>query len=254
MGPESEASAGPSLKNSRLRRASRAILQSNTVAGELGERRSSRKPTEPAEGAASTTPEETKRSRTSRARLLAGQGTEAAAGLTTPWRRDHARFMNNYVKGFTHYATQQHALHNVDLMFWAILAGALELAEFFWKRCRSPLRAALIAQDILGKIQLKGRRTAAINEELQWFNNVALGVLDNLPDMETARRLLQSKESDFATLGAPGKVTESILQLAISFGNKDFVSHRYCQDILDEMWWGRTERSGRVCCKAPFPP
>ena len=41
--------------------------------------------------------------------------------------------------------------------------------------------------------------------------------------------------------------------LAIHLENKDFVSHHYCQEILDEMWWGRSENSGRVCLQKPWP-
>ena len=59
----------------------------------------------------------------------------------SPWQGAHIRFMETFVKGFEDYACNQHALHNVDLMFWAITAGALDLAERFWRRCRSPLRA-----------------------------------------------------------------------------------------------------------------
>lgn len=172
---------------------------------------------------------------------------------SSPWRRAHIRFMDKFVKGFDDYATKQHALHNVDLMFWAITAGAIELAELFWRRCRSPLRAALIAQDMLEKIRLKSSKRAGLEEHVALFQRHARGVLENLPDQETARRLLLSHVGDFATLGSPGKEKESILMLAIHLQNKDFVSHHYCQEILDEMWWGRSEKSGRVCLQKPWP-
>ena len=171
---------------------------------------------------------------------------------SSPWRSAHIRFMEKFVKGFNDYAHAQHALHNVDLMFWAITAGAIELAELFWRRCRSPLRAALIAQDMLEKIRLKSSR-AGLEEHVALFQRHARGVLEHLPDQETARRLLLSKVGDFATLGSPGKEKESILMLAIHLHNKDFVSHHYCQEILDEMWWGRSENSGRVCLQKPWP-
>ena len=171
----------------------------------------------------------------------------------SPWQAAHIRFMEKFVKGFEDYAREQHALHNVDLMFWAITAGALDLAERFWRRCRSPLRAALIAQDMLIQIRDRGRKLPTLEESLALFSRHAVGVLEHLPDQETARRLLLSKVGDFATLGSPGTLKESILGLAINLQNKDFVSHRYCQEILDEMWWGRSPRSGRVCLQKPWP-
>ena len=171
----------------------------------------------------------------------------------SPWRKEHIRFMDKFVKGFDDYAQRQHALHNVDLMFWAITAGAIELAELFWRRCRSPLRAALIAQDMLENICKSVSKSAGLEEHIALFSRHARGVLEHLPDQETARRLLLSKVGDFATLGSPGKERESILMLAIHLENKDFVSHHYCQEILDEMWWGRSENSGRVCLQKPWP-
>ena len=45
----------------------------------------------------------------------------------TPWREVHVRFMRKYVKGFDDYARDQHAIHNVDLIFWAITAGSIPL-------------------------------------------------------------------------------------------------------------------------------
>ena len=171
----------------------------------------------------------------------------------SPWRSPHIRFMQKFVKGFKNFAEKQHALHNVDLMFWAITAGALDLAELFWRRCRSPLRAALIAQDMLTKIRDKGQKFPALEESRVLFSRHAVGILEHLPDQETARRLLLSKVGDFATLGSPGNTQESIMTLAINLQNKDFISQRYCQEILDKMWWGRSPRSGRVCLQKPWP-
>ena len=185
-------------------------------------------------------------------RLEALMGDEDPLLATSPWRSEHIRFMQKFVKGFEDYAKQQHALHNVDLMFWAITAGALDLAELFWRRCRSPLRAALIAQDMLDKIRDKGQKLAGLEESVALFSRHAVGVLEHLPDQETARRLLLSEVGDFRTLGTPNQ-QESILKLAINLKNKDFVSRPYCQGILDEMWWGRSAHSGRVCLQKPFP-
>ena len=120
-------------------------------------------------------------------------------------------------------------------MFGRHVGTDFELAQQFWKRCRSPLRAALIAQDILKKIKYKRIKVVEIELQVTWFSRQAIGVLENLPDQETARRLLLSEEGDFATLGARGKQKENILELAIALYNKDFVAQRCCQEILDEM-------------------
>ena len=189
--------------------------------------------------------------RAARRKALLGEEDESLK--TSPWRFAHIRFMATYIKGFDDYAQAQHALHNVDLMFWAITAGAIELAELFWRRCRSPLRAALIAQHMLERIRERASKSAGLEEHVALFSRHARGVLEHLPDQETARRLLLSKEGDFATLGWPGTEKESILRLAIHLQNKDFVSQRYCQEILDEMWWGRSDSSGRVCLQKPWP-
>ena len=106
---------------------------------------------------------------------------------------------------------------------------------------------------MLIQIRERGRKLPTLEESLALFSRHAVGVLEHLPDQETARRLLLSKVGDFATLGSPGTLKESILGLAINLQNKDFVSHRYCQEILDEMWWGSSLRSGRVCLQKPWP-
>ena len=88
---------------------------------------------------------------------------------------------------------------------------------------------------MLKKIKVKGQKKVEIELQETWFSTQAIGVLDNLPDQETARRLLLSKEGDFATLGVRGRQKENILELAIALSNKDFVAQRCCQEILDEM-------------------
>ena len=106
---------------------------------------------------------------------------------------------------------------------------------------------------MLDRIREKTSKRSGLEEHIALFQRHARGVLEHLPDQETARRLLLSKVGDFSTLGSPGEERESILMLAIHLENKDFVSHRYCQEILDEMWWGRSENSGRVCLQKPWP-
>ena len=37
-----------------------------------------------------------------------------------------------------------------------------------------------------------------------------------------------------------------MLDLAIEFDNKDFVADRFCQRVLDELWWGHSPNCGAV--------
>eukprot|EP00965_Chrysotila_dentata_P180447 5956541-Pleurochrysis_carterae.AAC.1 len=82
------------------------------------------------------------------------------------------------------------------------------------------------------------------------FCKAALGVLEHLPDQDTARGILQSNNSKRSTLGTPNGEAVSNLNLAIMNKNKDFVAHRYCQGIADDMWLGKTEHGGRLRMKA----
>ena len=258
---QSEASPG----NNRLRMASQKVIMENTAT--KGLRRPFKRQDQPL--AVVVKKDDAARTERSNSEVQAAPAADHDPKFSiTPWREEHVRFMRKYVKGFDDYARDQHAIHNVDLMFWAITAGSIplrgsnpatrrfaprpathafgrhvgtefELAQQFWKRCRSPLRAALIAQDMLKKIKVKGQiggqKKVEIENQETWFSRQAIGVLENLPDQETARRLLLSKEGDFATLGARGKQKENILELAIALSNKDFVAQRCCQEILDEM-------------------
>ena len=44
--------------------------------------------------------------------------------LDSPWEGRQIRIIKQFVKGFEDFAPKQHALTNLDLMFWAITAGA----------------------------------------------------------------------------------------------------------------------------------
>ena len=103
-----------------------------------------------------------------------------------------------------------------------------------------------MAQYVCEHLGEKGEKTR-LTKMAKRFCDSNLGVLDNLVDMEEARKLLLSREGEFVHLGArhATKAPDSaagrlcILDLAINLTNKEFVAHRYCQLIMDEMWLGR---------------
>ena len=141
----------------------------------------------------------------------------------------------------------QVVVNHIDLMCWAIICGSLDLAHIFLVRCRCPLRAALIGQSVCEKIRnSKYIRETELMEAETRFSRFSIGVLDMLKDQEAARKLLTAEVGDFATLGADGEDKKSLLDLALDLGNKEFVSHRYCQAILDEAWCGRSPQGGLV--------
>ena len=165
----------------------------------------------------------------------------------TPWRIEYVNLMTSFVPGYDAYAGGQQVISLLDLIFWAIACGAFELAFTLWRRCRSPLRAALLAQCMCSRIKERKRTHIAELERLeQTFCKAATGVLDMVEDQETARMLLQSVSGPSATLGVRGDRRISTIDLAIELNNKEFIAHRYCQGILDEMWLGRDARCGRV--------
>ena len=167
---------------------------------------------------------------------------------------EHARFLSSLVPGFKHYAETREKPCNMDIMFWALACGAFDLAFTLWCRCESPLRAALLAQHVCRFVRKEKRRHVKQLQELEArFCNAAHEVLDEIDDEETARQVLQSYSSDFAILGQAGQRI-TLIELAIELDNKEFISHRYCQGIIDQMWLGRASEGGRVQLAPPHEP
>ena len=136
-----------------------------------------------------------------------------------------------------------------DLVLWAIMVGAFDLAEVLWKHksCGSPLRAALIGQNMCKKIELSKKvRVKELQKLARTLSKHSLGMLDFLQDQEEARKLLLSRDGPLGTVGMAGSRRGSLMDLAIDFNNSDFVSHRYSQEILNEQWMGRSPQCGRI--------
>jgi len=74
----------------------------------------------------------------------------------TPWAEDLADAIDDLLPGFSLYAERRDETHEAvtefDLMVWALCCGADELALFMWRRTSSPIRAALIGQQLCSRI------------------------------------------------------------------------------------------------------
>lgn len=165
------------------------------------------------------------------------------------WQEVHIKKIKVLVRGFEAYAPQQLAMSLFDLVLWATFCGAMPLAQRLWERpeCRSPLRASLLVQHMCAFIRETQKKEVRMLEEAEKkFSELAKSLLDNLPDQETARKLLRTEKGDKAVLGASGKRRLSILDLALELRNVQFIAHRYCQGILDDMWSGRAPKCGRL--------
>ena len=78
-------------------------------------------------------------------------------------------------------SASQGAVTNVDLCFWALTCGAIELSKLMWGRCRCPLRAAVLAQEAAKRMkQLSPGTAAALTRVEDAYRDMALGVLDML--------------------------------------------------------------------------
>ena len=134
-------------------------------------------------------------------------------------------------------------------MLWAIMRGSFALAKTLWVRTETPLRAALLGHEICRKLLEEKARGEALGRRLrelmEHLLGRACGLLDNIADVEVARKVLQSKKG-CARRSAGRKIDASNIDIAIEFRIKAFVAHSHCQAILDEMWMGRTPEVGRV--------
>jgi hypothetical protein len=173
---------------------------------------------------------------------------------TTPWREEHVLELEKYIQGFHRYAERQIVVNAFDLMCWGICCGATEFAKVMWTRSLSPLRAALIGKQMCSRIHERVRDTpeADTSNTLSslelWFEDAACNLLEQIPDQESARKLLLTSESDFQDLGSHWR-RSNLLEVAVELNNRNFLAHRYCQGVVEEMWLGRSPACGRVRLK-----
>lgn len=190
-------------------------------------------------------------------RLLSPASTvPAELKHVSPWHERHINLMLSLpVRGFDDYARRQQVVRFFDIMCWAILVGALDLAHRIWQRTSSPLRAGLIAESMCANILAqRSTREQDLLDAKKRFSHDTLGVLDNLASQEEARKLLTSHAGDFATLGKIGSQECDVLELAMNLGSSKALAHAYCQHVLDEEWSGRSALCGvRHLNSRPFP-
>ena len=178
---------------------------------------------------------------------------EATSNNVCPWKEEHVRLMEQFIYGFEGYAQKRKACACNDLVFWAILCGSFKLSLKLWEECETPLRTALIARHMCHKIiREKKAHIVGLKGLAKKFDELALGVLDRLPDAEVARKVLQSRHGDVALLCSYHGVLfdehrASTLDVALRLKNKKFVAHTKTQECIDDIWRGRSEETyGRV--------
>ena len=166
----------------------------------------------------------------------------------SPWTEEQVPIIGNYINGFCDYARAQKCVTTFDLLVWAVLSGADELAHALWCRSGSPLRTALIAHEMCQRLLSKHTRRQQLIALAARFSQSAIGVLDRLPSQEIARKILLAREdlpvigpdgkpagvddkwtTAFAMLGGRHGSRSSLLDIALEFQNKEFLAHRYCQ-------------------------
>ena len=80
----------------------------------------------------------------------AGRGDWAIQHATgenvSPWLPRHTKLLERFIENFGEYAKVRRSASANDLVFWAILCGAFELAEVLWSQCESPLRTLSAAE------------------------------------------------------------------------------------------------------------
>ena len=80
-----------------------------------------------------------------------------------------------------------------DLVMWATLIGSEELAETLWAKSHEPLRAALMAAQLCRSLSSMGHLRAeedSLETRARRFEDLALGLLDAIPDSKEALPLL----------------------------------------------------------------
>ena len=123
----------------------------------------------------------------------------------------------------------------LDLLVWSTIACDETLVRIFWLKCKKPVHMALIASSISGKLarQLTGSGHEYEYQKLEErLEQLALGVLSEAQDQETAFQILRESGTD----GSRVVGNKNVLDLAGTLGRKNFVNQSHCQAIMDR-WW-----------------
>jgi len=118
-----------------------------------------------------------------------------------------------------------------DLFVWSLISDLRELTMFFWERCDHPLRAALLGSHVCwhvsNNISWGQRMMAERGVELQSW---ALGMLSEVPSAAHATAILSHVVSAWGQ--------QTVLDQAMEMQRKEFLSHRYCQALMEQWWRG----------------
>jgi len=124
---------------------------------------------------------------------------------------------------------------HLDLFVWSLLSDNRELAMTFWERCSHPLRAALLGSYICAHVAQKISWGQKVMEERSTeLQAWAVGMLSEVPSTERAYTILSYTALEWGP--------QTVLDQAMEMERKEFLSHRYCQALM-ELWW----RGDRVC-------
>ena len=129
----------------------------------------------------------------------------------------------------------------IDVYLWCVLLGETEMAVEILKVSNDPLRAAITGAHICNvmaeKLPIFQAELEGIGaQHEQW----AIELLNQCSDTNDARLMLTAPSFHWE---------RSVIQLAEKTGMKNFASHRFCQDLCDQMMLGSIDEiDGGDCC------
>jgi len=135
----------------------------------------------------------------------------------------------------------KNGVNYLDLMIWAALAGRTQLCEAIWETAPYPIHSALVVSYIYRTIaDFLPDSAAELQDDASKFEDYAMGVLDLFPTFQKAKKGLAY---EWSVIGA------SALRMGVSASCKRFVSHRYCQKVLDQQFF--SDDVGKLRAKTP---
>ena len=116
--------------------------------------------------------------------------TEDPRNEDPPW----LALIQQLVDGYTF---RKRYVRLLDLYLWAVVSGRPLMAAALWRRCKHPLRTALIGQEMCGRIRKlrpSSLATREAREMLAAVESICLqatqGMLDNVRSAKSARQIL----------------------------------------------------------------
>ena len=137
-----------------------------------------------------------------------------------------------------------------DLFIWAALVGNKELANDMWERCNFPIHAALLASTLCANLSgvAVPRAREALLRRAQEYEELAIHVLDMCESSINADKFINQPTSIFEG---------SLVTFALRLQRKAFLSHRFCEAVIEDMWSGKRRKfhaSLPALCFSYSPP